>query len=88
MKRRTFRDVDAHARAHERVGVHRAARRHVARLRVAVTRGRMSEEVAALAIRQVELFAADILTGLHIDDWDNALIRPAVRRMLEQENGG
>ncbi|WP_423606164.1 hypothetical protein [Sphingomonas sp. MS122] len=84
MKRRTFTDIDAHARAHERVSFKRYVDVHIRRLQAAVKRGAISEEAADAAERQLRMFGDDALTGLHIDDHSNPKIRGIVRMMLAQ----
>lgn len=83
--RRTFADIDAHARAHERVAMKGHAAQHVERLRKAAASGRISGEAADAAARQVTMFADDVLSGLHVDDENGPMIRKAVRALLAEE---
>ncbi|WP_447727257.1 hypothetical protein [Sphingomonas koreensis] len=84
MKRRTFAEIDAHARAHERVSFKLHVEVHIRRLKTAVARGLISQEAAEAATRQLGLFADDVLTGLHVEDHNNSRIRSTVRLMLAQ----
>ncbi|RSU21222.1 hypothetical protein [Sphingomonas koreensis] len=84
MKRRTFNDIDAHARAHERVSFKQHVDTHIRRLTLAVKRGDISQDAADVAVRQLRMFGDDALTGLHVDDHSNPKIRGIVRMMLAQ----
>lgn len=84
MKRRTFNDVDAHARAHERVSFKLHVDTHIKRLELAVLRNQISRDAADTAIRQLRMFGDDALTGMHVEDHSNPKIRGIVRMMLAQ----
>lgn len=82
MSRRSFAQVDAQARAHERVGVKAHAAEHAARVDAALTKGSISAECATLTKRHIAAFADEIATGLHLDGHDSAETRRTVRMML------
>ncbi|AJP72277.1 hypothetical protein [Sphingomonas hengshuiensis] len=83
MTRRTFGDIDAQARADERVGVVRHAAAHADRVRAAVARGAIDADTGALTIRHVAAFADEVTTGLHVGGADSPATRRVVRMMLD-----
>jgi hypothetical protein len=84
MARRSFTQVDAQARAHERIGVKQHAQAHAARVDAALARGAISEDCATLTKHHIAAFADEVATGLHLDGHDSVATRRTVRTMLEQ----
>ena len=84
MKRRSFPQVEAQARAEERVGVKRHAAEHADRVARALASGKISEEVADLTRAHIASFADEIATGLHLDGHDSVDTRRETRAGLER----
>lgn len=83
MARRSFHDIDAQARAEERVGVLRHAAEHCRRVDTALAKGVISEETADLTKAHIRAHADEIATGLHVGGNDSSVTRRTVRAMLE-----
>ena len=83
MGRRTHAEIDAVARAHERVALLAHADRHAARVDAALAAGKIDAETATLTKRHIAAFAEEAATGLHVDGHDSIETRRTVRRMLE-----
>ncbi len=82
MIRRSFAEVDAQARAHERLGVLRHAAEHGRRVDAALAAGRISAETATATKQHVTALAQEIATGLHLDGHDSLETRRTVYRAL------
>lgn len=83
MGRRTFAEIDAHARADERMGFAAQIEVHCGRIDRAVGRGRVNDDQARFLKNALRGLAGETATGLHLGGTDAPGLRHVMRQRIE-----